>query len=335
MITPAIARTVRHRAALLVFLAAPVAAQKSPGPNPAFAAGAEAALGKGRFALAESLLYAASERAPHDAGLRAGLGMYLASRGHIKIGTVLLEEARKFGGNAAAIDGHLAQMYPWIGDWTSRAALSRGVLSVPERAQAHWLAAHAPAALGPDSAVISMEPVPPNPNAVPALGQISIVIGHSTILADIVANVDGLVLPPDEKLMREAQLFGKQRIGPELNAAHDSLTVGAVRSMSVGALTLTNVATNFTPGEHAAIGLDVLAPFIPTFDAARRRLTLHRHPVAIRGDTIPFMLDFPGIMLAPRVGQTPMEWDAPASRAALSGLRWTLDLKRGSIITSK
>jgi len=40
-------------------------------------------------------------------------------------------------------------------------------------------------------------------------------------------------------------------------------------------------------------------------------------------------------MIAPRVGQTPMEWDAPAARAALSGLRWTLDLKSGTIITAR
>jgi hypothetical protein len=334
MITVAVARTVRRSASLFIFLAAPLAAQKA-GPSPAFAPGAEMALGKGRFALAESLLYAASERAPHDAGLRAGLGMYLASRGHIKIGTVLLEEARKFGANVVLVDEHLAQMYPWINDWNSRAALSRTVLSAPERAQAKWLSAHAPGALGPDSVVVPMEPVPEDPNSVPVLGRITIGIGGATILADIAPFIDGLVLPPDARQMRDAQLFGKQRIGPEINARHDSLTVAAVHAVGIGALTLSNVPTNFTNGEHAAIGLDLLAPYQPTFDPVHHRLTLHKHPVAIRGDTIPFMLDFPGIMLAPRVGQTPMEWDAPASRAALSGLRWTLDLKRGSIITSK
>jgi hypothetical protein len=335
MTNAAVVRTTCRTLAVLALLAETLAAQKSPGPSPIFAPGAEAALGKGRFAVAESLLYAASERAPHDAGLRAGLGMYLASRGHIKIGTVLLEEARKFGANAALVDEHLAQMYPWINDWSSRAALSRNALSAPERAQAKWLSTHAPGSLGPDSVVVAMEPVPDDPNSVPVLGRIAIGIGGTTILADIAPNIDGLLLPPDARQMRDAQLFGKQRIGPEINARHDSLTVAAVHAVGIGALTLSNVPVNFVNGEHAAIGLDMLAPFQPTFDPVHHRLTLHKHPVAIRGDEIPFMLDFPGIMLAPHAGETPTEWDQPASRAALRGLRWTLDLKRGMIITSK
>ena len=330
-----IARRSGRSALFAALLSVPLEAQKSPGPSPVFAPGAEAAIGKGRFAIAESLLYAASERAPHDAALRAGLGMYLASRGHIKIGTVLLEEARKFGANAATVDGHLAQMYPWIGDWNSRAALGRNVLSAPERAQAKWLAAHASGTFGPDSVVVAMEPAPADPNAAIGIGRIAIVIGGTTILADIDPNLDGLVLPPEAKQMREAQLFGKQRIGPEINARHDSLTVAAVHSMSIGALSLANVPTNFTAGEHAAIGLDVLAQFQPTFDPVHHRLTLHKHPVAIRGDEVPFMVMFPGLMIAPHVGETPTNWDAAPARAALNGLRWTLDLKRGMIVTSK
>jgi hypothetical protein len=335
MITAAVARTARRTIGLLVAVAAPLAAQKSPGPAPTFAPGAEAAMSKGRFAAAESLLYAASERAPHDAGLRAGLGMYLASRGHIKIGTVLLEEARKFGANTTEVDAHLANMYPWTNDWASRAALSRNVLSAPERAQAKWLAAHAPGTLGPDSVVVPMDDVGTDPNGIAVIGRIAVIIAGSTILANINPSIAGVMLPPDKKVMGEAQLFGKQQIGPDINARRDSLIVGAAHSMSIGALTLTNVPVSFMLGEYAAIGLDVLAPFQPTFDEGRHRLTLHKHPVAVRGDTIPFMLDFPGIMLAPRVGQTPMEWDAPASRSAVKGLRWTLDIRRGSIITSK
>ncbi len=335
MIFPDIARYSRRSTLFAALLAVPLAAQKSPGPSPAFAPGAEAAIAKGRFAVAESLLYAASERAPHDAALRAGLGMYLASRGHIKIGAVLLEEARKFGANAAVVDAHLAQMYPWIGDWSSRAALGRSALSAPERAQAKWLAAHAPGTFGPDSVVVAMDPVPADPNAATVIGRIAIVIGGTTILADIDPNIDGLVLPPEAKQMREAQLFGKQRIGPEINARHDSLTVAAVHSVSIGALSLSNVATNFSAGEPPAIGLDLLAPFQPTFDPAHHRLTLHKHPVAIRGDEVPFMVMFPGLMIAPRIGETPTNWDAPPARSALNGLRWTLDLKRGMIVTSK
>jgi hypothetical protein len=321
--------------ALVAPLLAPLLAQRGAGPSPIFAPGAEAAMSRGRLAVAESILYAASARAPHDPALRAGLGMYLASRGHIKIGTVLLEEARKFGANGEEVDAHLAQMYPWIGDWSALAALPHDVISSGERARARWLAAHAPATLGPDSVVVAMEPVPPDPNEVPVLGRIAIVIGRKTILADIAPNIDGLVLSPDPALVRESQLFGKQRIGPEINFRHDSLTVAAVRSLSVGALTLTNVEASITPGAHAAIGLDVLARLMPTFDVDRRRLTLRRHAVTVPGEAIPFMLDFPGIMIAPRVGQTPVEWDAPAARAALNGVRWTLDLKSGAIITAR
>src|ERR1019366_8116681 len=72
--------------ALVAPLLAPLLAQRGAGPSPIFAPGAEAAMSRGRLAVAESILYAASARAPHDPALRAGLGMYLAPRGHIKIG---------------------------------------------------------------------------------------------------------------------------------------------------------------------------------------------------------------------------------------------------------
>ena len=78
---------------------------------------AELAVSIGRLDIAEQELFAASSRSPREPSARGALGFYLASRGHVKVGAVLLEEARQFGGNASAIDARLAHIYPWYGAW--------------------------------------------------------------------------------------------------------------------------------------------------------------------------------------------------------------------------
>ena len=65
--------------------------------------GADSLLAAGRVTAAESLYYAASSASPRDPGPRAALGRYLAARGALRIGAVLLEEARVFGGDTASL----------------------------------------------------------------------------------------------------------------------------------------------------------------------------------------------------------------------------------------
>lgn len=243
--------------------------------------------------------------------------MFLASRGKFRIGAVLLEEARQFGGDAAVIDARLARIYPWLGDWTAVAALKHYATSGPENDRAHWLAGHAPAYGGSDSVV-----VPIDPNETFGLGRIVLTFRGAPMQVDIDPNVEGLVLPSWPVVTGESQQFGMR----------DSATVAVVREFSIGTMRFTNVRAKLSPTAHPAIGLDLLAALEPTFDAAGRHLTLRRKNVVISGEPIPILIGFPGFRLVPRAGQPPVAIESAAGRAALRGAPWTLDLKRGAIV---
>ena len=82
---------------------------------------ADSLLASGRVSTAESVYYATSSARPRDAVARAALGRYLASRGALRIGAVLLEEARLFGGDSTTIARTLAPIYGSLGDYRALA----------------------------------------------------------------------------------------------------------------------------------------------------------------------------------------------------------------------
>ena len=84
------------------------------------ATAADDLLEEGRWAEAESAFYAQSEAGPRDPRARAALGRFLCMKGAIRPGIILIEEARKFGLDAAAARDLIA---PWraILDWRSSA----------------------------------------------------------------------------------------------------------------------------------------------------------------------------------------------------------------------
>jgi hypothetical protein len=278
---------------------------------------ADVAIAEGRLDDAEQALFAASSQSAHEPSARGALGMFLASRGHLKVGAVLLEEARQFGGDASVIDARLARIYSWLGDWTSVAGLKHYAASGVEHDRAKWLSSHAPARSGPDSVTVPLEP-----NEAAGLGRIALVIGRETIQADIDPNVSGLVLPSTPTVTGESQQFGM----------HDSATVAAVHLVSIGGLRLTNVPARFFPAAKPLVGLDLLAALTPTFDAGAHRLTLHQHPVTPVGDLLPILLAFPGVKFVVRTRQPPVAIESAAGRAALRGTPWTLDVRRGAIV---
>jgi hypothetical protein len=243
--------------------------------------------------------------------------MYLASRGHLRIGTVLLEEARQFGGDAQEIDARLARIYPWLGDWTAVAALKHYATSGPEHDRARWLAAHAMVVSGADSLV-----VPIDPNDIYGLGRIVLLFQGTPVQVDIDPNVDGLMLPSSPVVAGASEQFGMR----------DSATVAVVREFSIGTMRFSNVRATLAPGAHPAIGLDVLAALEPTFDAVGHRLTLRRQNATIGGEPLAVLLGFPGVRFLPRAGQPLVPLESAAGRAALRGARWTFDLKRGAIV---
>lgn len=71
---------------------------------------ADALLQAGRWAEAENAYYAQSRRNPREPVARAALGRYLAMKGAIVPGTILIEEAQKFGLDPALAQSLLA---PW------------------------------------------------------------------------------------------------------------------------------------------------------------------------------------------------------------------------------
>jgi hypothetical protein len=278
---------------------------------------ADIAISQGRLDDAEHLLFAASSRSTHEPSARGALGMFLASRAKFRIGAVLLEEARQFGGDATVIDARLARIYPWFGDWTAVVALKHYATSGPENDRARWLANHAPATSGADSTV-----VPIDPNDSFGLGRIVLTFRGAPMRVDIDPNIEGLVLPSSPMVTGESQQFGMR----------DSATVAVVREFKIGTMQFSNVRAKLSPAAHPAIGLDVFAALEPTFDAVGRHLTLRRHNAVIAGESVPVLLGFPGVRLLPRAGQPPVSIESAAGRAALRDAPWTLDLKRGAIV---
>jgi hypothetical protein len=278
---------------------------------------ADLAISRGRLDEAEQALYAASSRAAHEPSARGALGMFLASRGHLKVGAVLLEEARQFGGDASTIDARLARIYSWIGDWSAVAALKHASASGPEHDRAAWLAVHTPARTGPDSLSVALEP-----NELAGLGRVELVVGNERMQADVNPNVDGLVLPSTLAMSAASQQFGMR----------DSGSVAVVYEASIGAMRLTNVPARMYPGVRPMIGLDLLAALTPTFDVGAHRLTLRQVAASPSGDPLPILLSFPGVRLVTREGQAPVAIDSAAGRAALRGTRWTLNVRQGAIV---
>lgn len=274
------------------------------------------------FATQERALYDASRRAPRDPGARAALGVWLASRGQLKSGSVLLEEARLFGGDAAAIAARLAHIYTWLRDWPSLAALPSSPLSPGERARATLLAMRTTEVVGPDSVE-----VPFAPQEVGALGRLQLVIGGDTVWAEVDAQEEGLVLPGLRRGAGLVEVIGEDRRG----------LLGILTECSLGAMMLRQVPmrVDATLGDgRVRMGFDVFAMFAPTVDARAGVVTLRRTGRIAEPDlanALPLLLGFPGVWLTPREGAAPVPIASPAGRAALRGQVWTVDVRRGAI----
>ena len=311
-----------RRALAIVMIAAlplalrPLAAQEQRRVE---ASPAEVALSQGRLDDAERELYAASRRAPREPSARGALGQLLASRGHLRIGAALLEEARQFGGDASSINGRLTHIYRWLGDWAALAALPTGAAyDGAEKERARWIAAHIGATRGADSTTVRVEP-----NEVAGFGRISLRIGTVDLLADLDPTIDGIALKVNADLLGGLQLFGER----------DGVTLAVAPSVAVGSVVWTNVPVTVERSGTARIGFDVIAALTPTFDAAGRTLTLRvNNETPAGGREIPIWLGFPGVRIVARAGQAPVAIESAAGRAALRGSAWTLSLKRGAII---
>ena len=311
--------------AALAAVPAPAAAQWG-----ASVAQADSLLASGRVSTAESVYYATSSARPRDAVARAALGRYLASRGALRIGAVLLEEARLFGGDSATIARSLAPIYGSLGDYRALAVLPASPLSAAERSRVRWLVSHAPVLEFPDSvARLPYKPVADGSG----IGTVSIGIGDRVIDAVVDPSVSGILLRGRQARRRSGlRVFGEDSSG----------AIAVVSELHLGDVILSNVPARLEadtaraphgPRSAAVVGLDVLRRLSPTFDPVTDTITLRRSgqigPSTV-GTRAPMLLDAQGLRIL-----VDGKWEDPASRASaqlLASRRWILDAKRGTII---
>ncbi|HKW48174.1 MAG TPA: hypothetical protein VJN70_12045 [Gemmatimonadaceae bacterium] len=289
---------------------------------------ADSMLATGRVGAAESLYYATSSARPRDAVARAALGRYLAARGHLRIGAVLLEEARLFGGDTAGIARSLAPIYGSLGDYRALATLPASPLSSAEQKRVRWLVSHPPVLEFPDSVItVSYKPLVDGSG----VGVVSLGIGERRVDALLDPRVSGVLLRGKAARRRE----GLRVFGEDSTAA-----VAIVSELHLGDVTLSNVTARLDTSasgtkrlpQNVVLGLDVLRSLSPAFDPAAQTITLRRGqiPPTTVGTRTPMLLDENGLRFV-----VDGHWETGSSTAAarlLGTQRWTVDAKHGILL---
>ena len=279
----------------------------------------------GRMFAAETLYYYAVRRAPRDPEARLALGRYLAARGALRIGAVLMEEARYFGADPKKVAVHLAPIYAQLGDFRALAGLPNTPLHNAERSRAEWLRENPPAVEGPDSVAIHWTPADTG-----VLGTIALRVGPDVVQARIDPRAHGLVLDTAWMRRKETKVFASKFDNDVRNAAGVALEIG------FGELTVRRVLTSYaaqTTGAHAVIGLDVLMPFAPTIDDAARRILLRKSGRVDRempGERVQTLVLGSGLWLVWEDAMLPLS--SERARQLLGDGAWTLDWRRGHLV---
>ena len=300
-------------------IARPAAAQSHE-----LVARADTLLIAGRVFSAESLYYIAVRRAPRDPVARLALGRYLAQRGALKVGAVLMEEARYFGGDAAQIALDLAPVYERLGEYNHLAALPSSAVPYGERIRAEYLRDNAPSLTGPDSAS-----VPFQVSDSQLLGRVVLHIGADTVVATIDARTEGLVL--DSAWVRRAEIH---HFGSRSTPARDLLAV--TPAVLLGPYTFSNVPTRFAAQRGAAratIGLDLLGQLAPSFDPRAGQMMLRasgRLPESFPGLRIATLTNDRGVYVVK--GETVFPLGHPDVQRYFRNSRWTLNPRKGEVL---
>lgn len=280
---------------------------------------ADSLLAAGRLQAAESAYYAAARFRPRDPAARAALGRYLAARGAPKVGAVLLEEARRFGGDSATLGAALAPMYARAADYRSLAELRPNVVPEPVRRRARWLADNPSVARFADSiAVLTYRPLGDGRG----MGTVLLRFGRSELPALIDPRVSGVVLPTGAP--GDTRTFGTD----------SGRRIVVLRSFRIGGVEFTNVpATIGARDEPARLGFDVLARYMPSFDPVAGLLSLRRvdrRSRPARGPRVPALYDSNGLRVL-IAGQWHPTTSANAS-LLLASRRWTWDDRNADVV---
>lgn len=240
-----------------VVFAPRTSAQGGPGRLPRTRA--DVLLDMGEWSAAEDAYYGQSRAEPRAAVPRAALGRYLAMKGAVRPGTVLIEEAMKFGLDSTVGRAMLA---PWrsVLEWRSIAVLPRdSVVTV-----------RAPR----DSSALFQMPIPRSAgNGAPGR--------RALVWADVVPRLIGV----------------------------DSLGTASPR-----------------------VGIELLEAFVPSYDVATRKLTLHADPRSASkapGRRYPVLRDARGVKVLMTPGRAlPLATALQEMEVAW----WQLDLPRGVLV---
>ena len=280
---------------------------------------ADSLLAAGRLDDAETLYYVATRNRPRDPVARAALGRFLAARGAPRVGAVLLEEARRFGGDSTRLASALVPIYTRAGDYAALVALRPDVLTGAERRRVRYLRDHPPLARLRDSiAMLSYRPEADGEG----FGTVVVRIGRAEYPAKIDPRVSGIVLPATAR--RDVRDFGQD----------GDRRLGVVRTLRIGGTVFSNVPASVGHADQAIrLGFDVLSPYSPTFDPAAGLVTLRRvdrrSPVPL-GVRYPVLFDATGMRLL----LNGVWFQSSASTVAnlLATRRWMWDGRRGDIV---
>jgi hypothetical protein len=282
---------------------------------------ADRSIASGRFDDAESALFDESARAPRAPIPRGALGAFLAARGKLLVGATLLEEAMFFGGDSMSISARLFDVYRWEG-LQARAATQRHARVSPALRSTME---RVPATL-PGGSALSTVPLLPNESF--GLGRITLGVGNEKVEADIQPLMNGVQLPSSMTLYSVVEAV----------TSSGDTTFAVARQLLIGGVSIGPVPVMLVPGlQTARLGLDVLALLRPTFDTNARTLTVRsvESPVAPPLERRHIYLTFPGISFVVQPGQAPVTLHSVGGRAALRGLRWTLDVPAGAIFIER
>jgi hypothetical protein len=297
---------------------------------------ADSLFASGRIGAAESLYYATSSANPRDAAARAALGRFLAARGAHRIGAVLLEEARLFGGDTAAIARALVPVYRGLGDYRALASLPRSPLSRADHARAVWLVAH-PQVLEIADTLVQVPYRAVNDGT--GLGVVELGIGERRLEALIDPNVNGVrILAREARKRGGVKAFGDDAEG--VVAVVPELHVGDVVLSNIPARLDTSAAplriksdSGSTSEVRVRLGLDVLRRLAPSFDPAAGTMQLRRTGQLGKvqpGTRVPIWFDDSGMRVLVEGHWQPT---TSAETGKLLGTRsWTLDARRGEMI---
>ncbi len=291
---------------------------------------ADSLLRAGMLERAESVYYAEARHRPRDPQARAGLGLFLLSRGAVKIGATLVEEAIRFGGDPGVLGPPLVNAYAYLNDWRSTALLADSPLRDGQKSRNSWLLQHPVRVIAPDSTVLIAMARPPVDSFI---GVTPVRLNGTTVKALIRPALHCKIeLSDTSHALAKLHTFPD----PKTRGGLPYLAAAAADSVGLGRMTILGVPIDVRPlgpGVEATICFGELMPFSPTFDRRAGLIALHVSalPAPSRSATTVSFYAPDGRLSLIRAGGL-SSITSPAVRSFLGDARWTLDTRRGQIV---